>query len=488
MYMDDPATAFLRRLACSQRLQAAHTGPEPLDPAVFAKQIEEELAKEDRDAVYYPVESPKGRELRDAVLAIEELMAEIFMHCLPRMPVDEYSWPSPSRAPLLVASVCRRWRRVALSTPTLWNSFPLGEEFSLRLFRLWMERSGEASTLHLSADSDSLEVALPYSRRWGSLKLDLDPSSIPALAAIQGHMPRLRRLFLKFPLDQDVQCGTPSCDVFETAPNLCSVVLKNPPIDFDLPCSQLLDLGVFGAPADYLLRVSQLASNLTELKIGMDSMSSNFLDMPLCTLVHLEYLWASDLSLPNYSQASAIVRPFCQLGLLLSKFSCPALNEIELHTLARLRDSDIPTFKRDIVSFLARSPLIAQMKIQHLAFNEDILLSILAHVPALEKFTTNHKTTFSTAFFKRLTYVADAVPPPLCPRLRSFDVRWCTPEATESASAFVDMVVSRWRVASDDPIARLEYVSFNYADDPESSARLAELTNEGLEIVLRGTI
>ncbi|KAJ7892853.1 hypothetical protein B0H14DRAFT_2686104, partial [Mycena olivaceomarginata] len=58
------------------------------------------------------------------VLLPTEILADIIVKCLPTP--SEYRWSaivdgpralSPSQAPLLVASVCRRWREVALSTP-----------------------------------------------------------------------------------------------------------------------------------------------------------------------------------------------------------------------------------------------------------------------------------------------------------------------------------------------------------------------------------
>ncbi|KIM73772.1 hypothetical protein PILCRDRAFT_54680, partial [Piloderma croceum F 1598] len=58
-----------------------------------------------------------------------EILSEIFIHCL------ETKWFNPAyyehllylrilprldRAPLLLGSVCRQWRAIALSTPRLW--------------------------------------------------------------------------------------------------------------------------------------------------------------------------------------------------------------------------------------------------------------------------------------------------------------------------------------------------------------------------------
>ncbi|THU96893.1 hypothetical protein K435DRAFT_663697, partial [Dendrothele bispora CBS 962.96] len=47
----------------------------------------------------------------------DDVLSEIFMHCLP----ETYNATrSLSEAPLLLGQVCRRWREVSLSTPRLW--------------------------------------------------------------------------------------------------------------------------------------------------------------------------------------------------------------------------------------------------------------------------------------------------------------------------------------------------------------------------------
>ncbi|KII91818.1 hypothetical protein PLICRDRAFT_105807, partial [Plicaturopsis crispa FD-325 SS-3] len=55
-----------------------------------------------------------------------ELLSEVFVHCLPPDSAPSpyapplSSGPALGSAPLLLMSVCKRWRAVALSTPRLW--------------------------------------------------------------------------------------------------------------------------------------------------------------------------------------------------------------------------------------------------------------------------------------------------------------------------------------------------------------------------------
>ncbi|KIM39883.1 hypothetical protein M413DRAFT_446804 [Hebeloma cylindrosporum] len=51
-----------------------------------------------------------------------DLLAEIFMYCLPR---QKFIRPAPDQAPLLLAQICTSWRRASISTPRLWASLEL---------------------------------------------------------------------------------------------------------------------------------------------------------------------------------------------------------------------------------------------------------------------------------------------------------------------------------------------------------------------------
>ncbi|KAJ6537117.1 hypothetical protein B0H19DRAFT_900608, partial [Mycena capillaripes] len=47
----------------------------------------------------------------------DEITSTIFIHCLP---AHGRVRPSPRRAPLLLAQICKLWREIALSTGQLW--------------------------------------------------------------------------------------------------------------------------------------------------------------------------------------------------------------------------------------------------------------------------------------------------------------------------------------------------------------------------------
>src|SRR5271155_4400079 len=49
----------------------------------------------------------------------EDILREIFQLGLP---TDRNAYPSKKTAPLIFTHICRRWRRVAISTPSLWST------------------------------------------------------------------------------------------------------------------------------------------------------------------------------------------------------------------------------------------------------------------------------------------------------------------------------------------------------------------------------
>ncbi|KAJ7181511.1 hypothetical protein C8R43DRAFT_969402 [Mycena crocata] len=87
-----------------------------------------------------------------------EITSEIFIRCLPSGLKEESKNPHPRLAPLLLLTICRTWRDIALSTPTLWAVLRLYIETDSTLgsyvdevFENWLRRSGDVPlslTLH----------------------------------------------------------------------------------------------------------------------------------------------------------------------------------------------------------------------------------------------------------------------------------------------------------------------------------------------------
>lgn len=82
-----------------------------------------------------------------------EMLAEIFLHCVASDELADFL-PSTRSPPFTLTWVCRSWRRLALSTPTLWSKICLGERGSdpandSRLLNLWSERAGPTRNMDI---------------------------------------------------------------------------------------------------------------------------------------------------------------------------------------------------------------------------------------------------------------------------------------------------------------------------------------------------
>ncbi|KAJ7123106.1 hypothetical protein C8R44DRAFT_785303 [Mycena epipterygia] len=121
----------------------------------------------------------KLRTIRYPVLTLPpEITAEIFVHCLPVFPklanvmrTPDPQKPHPHDSPLLLLTICRAWREIALKTPRLWASlschiggaYPsllFEGELGRRRFSDWIQRAG-STPLHLHLQYSSSDPSTP---------------------------------------------------------------------------------------------------------------------------------------------------------------------------------------------------------------------------------------------------------------------------------------------------------------------------------------
>lgn len=217
-----------------------------------------------------------------------EILAEIFMQCTdnwmfgPLVGAGIIFGTPPhhlDKIPLLVSSVCKKWRHVALATPNLWASFalliqPLYFENDVRLMELWLARAAqcplsislEYSRHHhvaqfLSDVKPLMEVFLSCCDRWENIRIHLPPSFIRLLSPARSRTLKLQWLFVASPSNS----GDQKMQIFEVAPQLRHLKVHR---SFDcskltIPWSQLqtCDLGM-NRPAQEYLRILTLTPNL----------------------------------------------------------------------------------------------------------------------------------------------------------------------------------------------------------------------------------
>ncbi|KAJ7511320.1 hypothetical protein B0H11DRAFT_1954718 [Mycena galericulata] len=216
--------------------------------------------------------------------------------------------------PVKLASVCRAWRTIALSTPRLWTfievSPPRGYQRAEALLPIWISRSGVHETR--SRQSSYPFHLIDHASRWGVLDLncviplELRPSSSPP------SFPNLHRLRL-VSRDWSEQIFLPAA----AAPLLRNVVL------YSFPLANLTRLHIVGRP---LTEYFQILEQSPRLRTGLHLL--DFLNTPVLTSIEL------------IEPASAIIRPLQAMlvrsdrALGLEHLGICSSNDSVMHLLA----------------------------------------------------------------------------------------------------------------------------------------------------------
>ncbi|KAJ7934899.1 hypothetical protein B0H13DRAFT_1591279, partial [Mycena leptocephala] len=114
-------------------------------PTLTASEIRSRLLEIEKQEERLRVERKHLRESLDSIVypiftLPLEITSEIFIHCVRG---------NTRHGPLLVASVCKAWRTIALTTPALWSEFhgskfggSMGRGNPVNLLQCWLPRAG----------------------------------------------------------------------------------------------------------------------------------------------------------------------------------------------------------------------------------------------------------------------------------------------------------------------------------------------------------
>ncbi|KAJ6558812.1 hypothetical protein DFH09DRAFT_1162569 [Mycena vulgaris] len=134
-----------------------------------------------------------------------QITAEIFIQCV-QTSRRQISWASLSTVPLLLLQICRLWRTIALSTPSLWATLninfgrspaAISPDVLGKFANMWLGRAGDIPRTFGFYGSAGGDRITPLLRRHGSrlhhLSILMDEIDVSGLQEI-GPLPELRTL------------------------------------------------------------------------------------------------------------------------------------------------------------------------------------------------------------------------------------------------------------------------------------------------------
>ncbi|KAJ7865534.1 hypothetical protein B0H13DRAFT_2670878 [Mycena leptocephala] len=280
-----------------------------------------------------------------------EITSRIFLDCLPEFedPTGRRTHPSQDEAPLVFTRVCRDWRTIAISTPTLWNHVRIELDSDdgrgyidskwVALLDLWLQRS-EPQPLSLTVcnrsytepDKTLLGVLDRHSRRWHDVTLKL-PFHYFSRLEENASLPFLERLTLS-------AHGSPNIinaiSAFRHTPMLHHVCLEAGmrPSDVLLPWEQLASVEFYGASADDCLELLRMAPNIVSCVLDVQYDSHGLAPgSPLLSLRSftfsgpagweiLRYVAMPSLQTLDLSRCPSVPRNFTQVVQFVKRSQC----------------------------------------------------------------------------------------------------------------------------------------------------------------------
>ncbi|KAJ7156539.1 hypothetical protein C8R43DRAFT_1106114 [Mycena crocata] len=246
-----------------------------------------------------------------------EITSEIFLHFLPPYPKCPPS--SGLLSPTLLTHICRKWREIALSTPTLWRAIWLDSDIQpdfgsrKQILESWLVRSCSCPIsikVFDSCDSveeDILQALNPHALRWEYLEVDLDGAP---LHIIDGLTPLLREL--KLHLDGSLSCLVSLKD----APLLRTVFLNDgATTNIILPWAQLTSLTLDDVYPKQCTPILLQTCNLVHCQLGLTR--------------HPGHAIEPDVKLPCL-ESLVLVGKYGEVTEYLGTFIVPALRKLEV--------------------------------------------------------------------------------------------------------------------------------------------------------------
>ncbi|KAJ7137861.1 hypothetical protein C8R44DRAFT_766367 [Mycena epipterygia] len=420
---------------------------------------------------------------RRALALPPEILAAIFMHCLPDV---RFTRPSLITAPLVFCVVCHQWREVALATPGLWSSLSFNVQLAARaghdgLFRRWLSRARSTPLSlrlhdsHMYTESAApalvkslLQTVVELSPQWRNVHINLGVY-LAKLLPLEGKFPLLEKLNIRLPEFDDLPISF--CD----APKLRDVCI---PLyrgtRLQLPWQQLTKFRTNHTGFTLCLEIFRDASNLIDGTFKLEDFGEDS-PAPAITippLVHLRSLTLAGgqlfltgigiapMAILDYLKAPALKNltlkfPRCPDALDVSPFlSFTSRSSFQLHTLAL---SFIPKAE-SLIQCLEVLPSLVHLKIE--PPDPRHMNTIFAHFTGNTDFLPKLESFHTVLLSSRLHYITQSV--------------------------MIDFLCWRWAAVG---ITRLQSFQFEHVcetpafdDDIKSHSEFRRLEQEGMSL------
>ncbi|KIL67323.1 hypothetical protein M378DRAFT_102473 [Amanita muscaria Koide BX008] len=382
-----------------------------------------------------------------------EIIAEIFVLCVPDIEEVFKSIRPKDAAPLLLCNVSSSWRSLALSIPRLWNELSiritnpwLNIDLSIAMAESWIARSGELplslrvyaypwawndkrqATAMVQAH---LNTFFCYASRWEYVHIDFMTTyaiSFPEL----GPTPLLRKFSYSTSWRNWDPCPFTSCPLLSAFPSRS--VASNP----DIPGHRLTHITMeTNTSTHQALNILRVCKMLVEFNVDIDNDSLDQVK-PLQKPVENQSL-RSFRTLWAYITCSG----------LLQSLTLPALTDFSLYTdFESLSSISTRSVHTQLLRLFTRSRCkLEKLKLENCGFNDADILKCLKHdscslLTVLEISNDFNRPMFTDRVILALTNKDDLleVNNVLLPNLSRLSLDMCL---SASAGVLGDMVLNR---------------------------------------------
>jgi hypothetical protein len=202
-----------------------------------------------------------------------ETLSQIFMFCLPQ---DQHLSPKPGLAPVLLTTICRQWREIAIGFPKLWCMLQLQVDRAdwqqrALCYDTWLKRSrGCPLSLRIMCHGDSSElrnVLQPHIQNISSLTLDFSNFDKPFMVDDLHALKELTILASGFDFTRAIDKSLSKLPVNLHRLDMTRVLFNSKQLVPDSAWDCLTDVKIKIHELDEFLRLLRLCPNLSSLSV-----------------------------------------------------------------------------------------------------------------------------------------------------------------------------------------------------------------------------